>query len=156
LGDVHSLVLARRHLQAVLASVGSDAVENAHESLERLVERLFAELLETTRPSQVLVLEDPVTRVQVVLTADLPTVPYRRLAALDLSLVVQCSVRDDPQRGGWRHGLYAWQHGELLGSLIVPEGSSPGKARTASGQETMSAWCGSVTAIGKLNADGDG
>jgi hypothetical protein len=73
------------------------------------VDRLFAHQPETARPSQVLVLEDLVTRVQVILTADLPTAAYRRLVALDLWSIWHGSLHYDRQRGGWRRQSDAWQ-----------------------------------------------
>jgi len=120
LGDVQCVVLARLHLEAVLGGGGADVAEDAHAGLKRLVDRVFADQPESARPSQVLVLEDSVTRVQVVLAADLPAVAYRRLVAFDLSLVVQCAVRYDRQRGGWRLGPYAWQQGQMPPSDLSP------------------------------------
>jgi hypothetical protein len=58
---------------------------------------------------QVLVFQDAVTRLQVVLEADLPAEAYQGLVTLDLSAFRQGPVRYDRQRGRWRSELEEWQ-----------------------------------------------
>jgi hypothetical protein len=120
LGDVQCLVLATLPLQAFLGSLGSNVAEDAHQGLKRLVDRLFGRQPEAARPSQVLVLKDILTEVQVVLTADLPVAAYQRLVALDLSSVRQGPLRYDLQRGGWRSESDPWQQ-----RSVPPWGTNP-------------------------------
>jgi hypothetical protein len=113
LGDVQCLVLATLPLQAFLGSLGSDVAADAHQGLKRLVDRLFGRQLEAARPSQVLVLvlvlEDILTQVQVILTADLPAAAYQRLVAVDLSSVQHGWLRYDRLQGQWRAESGPWQ-----------------------------------------------
>jgi hypothetical protein len=111
LGDVQCLVLARLWLQEFLDGMGFEVAGGARGGLERLVGRLFGHQPETARPSQVLVLEDMVTSVQVVVTADLPAAAYQRLVAVDLSSVRHGSLRYDRRQGQWRAESGPWQQG---------------------------------------------
>jgi hypothetical protein len=109
LGDLQCLVLAYLPLQAFLSSVGSNVAEDAHEDLKRLVDGLFAQWPEAARPNQVLVLEDMVTSVQVVVTADLLAAAYQRLVAVDLSSIQHGSLHYDRRGGQWRTESGPWQ-----------------------------------------------
>jgi hypothetical protein len=109
LSDVQCLVLARVWLQPFLDSLGSEVAGGAHGGLERLVDRLFAHGPKTARPRQVLVLEDMVTSVQVVVTADLPAVAYQRLVAVDRSSIQHGWLHYDRLQGQWRAESGPWQ-----------------------------------------------
>ncbi len=121
LGDIHRLVLASVSLQEFLGwVVGSPVAEDAYPGLKRLVDRLFADQPEAARPSHVLVLEDSATREQVVLTADLPAVAYRRLMPY-LSSIRRGTAHDyDRQSGKWRSQPDAWQQRQVPPSGLRP------------------------------------
>ena len=108
-GDAQCLVLARLWLQVFLSRMGSEMAGDAHGGLERLVGRLFGHQPKTVRPSQLLVLEDILTKVQVVVTADLPAAAYQRLVAVDLSSIQHGVLHYDRQGGQWRAEAGPWQ-----------------------------------------------
>jgi hypothetical protein len=108
-GDLQWLVLATLPLHAFLGSLGSRLAEGTYESLKRLVAAVIGTRRETARPDQVLILEDPTSRLQIVLEADLPTDAYRQLVMLDLSKIRQGPLHYDRARGKWRSELDEWQ-----------------------------------------------
>jgi hypothetical protein len=55
------------------------------------------------------VLEDILTEVQVIVTADLPAAAYQRLVAVDLSSVQHGWLRYDRLQGQWRAESGPWQ-----------------------------------------------
>jgi hypothetical protein len=103
------LVLAALPLQAFLGSLGSEVAKATYESLQRLVAVVAGGRPEAARPDQVLVLEDPTSRLQIVLEADLPTDAYRQLVGLDVSTIRQGPLHYDRQRSEWRSELDEWR-----------------------------------------------
>lgn len=99
------LVLAALPLHAFLSELGSAAAQDAAQCLKRLVGRVVGTKRATASSEQVLVLQDAVTRLQVVLEADLPLDAYQALVALDLSVFRQGPVHYDRQRGKWHSEL---------------------------------------------------
>jgi hypothetical protein len=95
------LVLAALPLQAFLSGLGSKLAEGTYEGLKRLVARLPRHQ-SAAQSTQVLVLEDPDSRLQIVLEPDLPTDAYRQLVTLDLSAIQQGQLRYDRNRAMWR------------------------------------------------------
>jgi hypothetical protein len=108
-GDLQWLVLAALPLQAFLGSLGSEAAKGTLEGLKRLVAVVAGGRPEPARPDQVLVLEDPTSRLQVVLEADLPTDAYRQLIGLDLSTIRQGPLHYDRLHSRWRSELDEWR-----------------------------------------------
>jgi hypothetical protein len=109
-GDLQWLVLAALPLQAFLGGLGSEAAKGALEGLKRLVTVVVASRpAEAVRPDQVLVLEDPMSQLQIVLEADLPTDAYRQLVELDLSAIRQGPLHYDRQHSRWRSELDEWR-----------------------------------------------
>ncbi|MGQ0717771.1 MAG: hypothetical protein ACT4NP_10750 [Pseudonocardiales bacterium] len=88
-------------LHAFLSGLGSTAAQDVARGLKRLAGRLVGTKRKTASSAQVLVLQDAVTRLQVVLEADLPAEAYQALVALDLSAFRQGPVHYDRQRGRW-------------------------------------------------------
>jgi hypothetical protein len=109
LGDVQWLVLALVPLQAFLSGLGSIMAEDAHRALRRLVGQVLKEGSEVQEPDQVLVLQDSVTRMQVVLEADLPADAYQQLIALNFSQIRHGPIHYDRQRRAWRSELDEWE-----------------------------------------------
>jgi hypothetical protein len=109
LEQLHWLVLAALPLHAFLSGLGSAAAQDAAQRLKRLVGRVVDAKRATAPPAQVLVLQDAVTRLQIVLEADLPVDAYQTLMTLDLSVFQHGPVHYDRQRGRWRSELDEWQ-----------------------------------------------
>ncbi|MGH3769901.1 MAG: hypothetical protein ACRDRW_00630 [Pseudonocardiaceae bacterium] len=103
------LVLATLPLHALLSGLGSAAAADLAQGLKHLAGRVVGAKGPTASSAEVLVLQDSATRLQVVLEADLPTVAYQALVALDLSAFGQGPVHYDRQRGQWRSELDEWQ-----------------------------------------------
>jgi hypothetical protein len=103
------LVLAALPLQAFLGALGSEVAKGTYEGLKRLVAVVIGGRLEQPGSSQVLVLEDSPSRLQIVLEADLPTDAYRQLVELDLSAIRQGPLHYDRQRSRWRSELDEWR-----------------------------------------------
>jgi hypothetical protein len=124
LGGLHCLVLASVPLQELLRCVGWPADQDRYPGLQRLVDRLFADQPEAARPSQVLVLEDSLTRVRVVVPADLPAAAFRGLgpylASIGTSIRRGGAHHYDRQSGEWRPQPDAWQQGQLPPSGLRP------------------------------------
>jgi hypothetical protein len=99
LEQLHWLVLATLPLHALLSGLGSAAAQDVAEGLKRLVGRVVGAKHKTASSEQVLVLQDSVTRLQLVLEADLPAEAYQALVALDLSAFWQGPVHYDRRRG---------------------------------------------------------
>jgi hypothetical protein len=108
-GDLQWLVLATLPLQAFLGGLGSEVAKGTYEGLKRLVAVVVGDQPEPARPGQVLVLDDPTSRLQIVLEADLPTDAYRQLVELDLSAIRQGPLHYDRQRSRWRSELDEWR-----------------------------------------------
>lgn len=102
-------MLAALPLHAFLERLGSVAAEDLTQALKRLVGRVVGTKRKTASPTEVLVLQDSVTRLRVVLEADLPARAYQELVALDLSAFGQGPVHYDRHRGEWRSELDEWQ-----------------------------------------------
>jgi hypothetical protein len=109
LEQLHWLVLATLPLHALLSGLGSAAAQDVAQGLKRLVGRVAGAKHKTASSEQVLVLQDSVTRLQLVLEADLPAEAYQALVALDLSVFQHGPVHYDRQRGKWRSELDEWQ-----------------------------------------------
>lgn len=116
LDQLHWLVLAALPLQAFLSGLGSATAQDVANGLKRVVGRVGGGRRATASAPQVLVLQDAMTRLQVVLEADLPAEAYQALIALDLSAFRQGPVHYDRQRGRWRSELDEWQRGQAKGS----------------------------------------
>jgi hypothetical protein len=101
--------LAALPLQAFLGGLGSEVAKGTYEGLKRLIAVVVCDRPEQTESNQVLVLEDPTSRLQIVLEADLPTDAYRQLVELDLSAIRQGPLHYDRQRSRWRSELDEWQ-----------------------------------------------
>lgn len=116
LEQLHWLVLATLPLHAFLSGLGSAAAQDVAKGLKRLVDRVICAKRKTASSEQVLVLQDAVTRLQIVLEADLPTEAYQALVTLDLSAFRQGPVHYDRQRGRWRSELDEWQQAQAKDS----------------------------------------
>ncbi|MGH4008007.1 MAG: hypothetical protein ACRDTH_07585 [Pseudonocardiaceae bacterium] len=116
LEQLHWLVLATLPLHAFLSGLGSTAAQDVAKGLERLIGRVVGTKHKTASSEQVLVLQDAVTRLQVVLEADLPVEAYQELVALNLSAFRQGPVHYDRQRGRWRSELDEWQQAQVKDS----------------------------------------
>jgi hypothetical protein len=57
----------------------------------------------------VLLLEDVLTQVQVVVTADLPAAAYQRLVVVDVSWIQRGALHYDRRGGQWRAESGPWQ-----------------------------------------------
>jgi hypothetical protein len=77
--------------------------------------RDFAEAL-----SQVLLLEDVLTQVQVVVTADLPAAAYQRLVVVDVSWIQRGALHYDRRGSQWRAESGPWQQ-----RLVPPADQAP-------------------------------
>lgn len=109
---MHWLVLTTLPLHAFLSGLGSAAAQDVAKGLKRLAGRVIGAKRKTASSEQVLVLQDAVTRLQVVLEADLPVEAYQALVTLDLSAFRQGPVHYDRQRGRWRSELDEWQQAQ--------------------------------------------
>ncbi len=96
-------------LHAFLSGLGSATAQDVAQGLKRLVGRVVGAKHKSASSPQVLVLQDAVTRLQIVLEADLPAEAYQALVALDLSAFRQGPVHYDRQGGRWRSELDEWQ-----------------------------------------------
>jgi hypothetical protein len=106
-GELHWLVLAALPLHAFLSGLGSTLAQEASQGLKRLVSHGLGTQHEAASQPRVLVLQDAVTRLQVVLEADLPTDAYQALLSLDLSTFRKGPLHYDRQAGRWRSELEA-------------------------------------------------
>ena len=106
LSDVTWLVLATLPLEAFVKALVGDLTEDAYGRLKVLLARLrrhgAARSEEDPRP---MVLQDPVSRLRVVLEPDLPMAAYKQLIKLDLSRFRQGPLHYDQQRSRWRSEL---------------------------------------------------
>jgi hypothetical protein len=101
-GELQWLLLA---VLPLLSTLGSTLADGASKGLKRLVGRVLGAGRETASPPPVLVLEDAVTRLQVVLEGDLPADAYEALLSLDLSEFQRGPLHYDRHRGAWRSEL---------------------------------------------------
>jgi hypothetical protein len=108
-GEWQWLVLASLPLQAFVSALASRFAEDAHAGLKRLVGQVLGGQPEARGPEQVLVLQDPVSRLQVVLEADLPTEACQQLVAFDFATVRRGPLHYDRQRRAWRSELHEWE-----------------------------------------------
>jgi hypothetical protein len=108
-GELQWLVLAAVPLQAFVGALASRFAEDAYKGLKRLVSQTLGGHSEAPGPEQVLVLQDPVSRLQVVLEADLPTEAYQQLVSVDFSAVRRGPLHYDRQRHAWRSELDEWE-----------------------------------------------
>ncbi len=108
-GELQWLLLAVLPLQAFLSTLGSTFADEASQALRRLVGRAHRAQRETAAPRPILILQDPATRLQVVLEADLPPDAYAALPSLDLSNFHKGPLHYDRHRGAWRSELDEWQ-----------------------------------------------
>jgi hypothetical protein len=109
LGDLQWVVLALVPLQAFLSGLGSSLAEDAHQGLKRLVSNVLEAKSQTPQSDQVLVLQDPATRMQVVLEADLPADAYQKLVAFNFSTIGRGPIHFDRHRRAWRSELDEWE-----------------------------------------------
>ena len=100
-GELQWLVLAALPLQAFLGGIGSAMAESVSNSLKRMVGQICQNRHQGARSSQVLVLQDAETRLQVVLEADLPIEAYDALVSLDLSKYRKGPLHYDQRRHEW-------------------------------------------------------
>lgn len=99
------LVLATLPLQAFLTGLGVVMAEDVTQRMKRLVGRVLQTRRAHPPASQLLVLQDVVTRLQVVLEPELPAEAYRALLALDLSQFRHGPLHYDRQLAKWRSEL---------------------------------------------------
>jgi hypothetical protein len=93
------LMLIAVPLQAFLTSVGEAAAADAWAGVKGALRRLAGrQAPERTRP---VVLQDPGTGLQIVLSPDLSEEGYRRLTQLDLTTFTRGPVRYDADAGRW-------------------------------------------------------
>jgi hypothetical protein len=105
--ELQWLLLAMLPLQAFLSTLGSTFGDEASHALKRLVGRAHRSQPKTAARQSVpvLVLQDAVTRLQIVLEADLPADAYKALLSLDLSNFHQGPLHYDQYHGVWRSEL---------------------------------------------------
>ncbi|HEX2298508.1 MAG TPA: hypothetical protein VHH34_08335 [Pseudonocardiaceae bacterium] len=99
------LVLATLPLQAFLTGLGVVMAEDVTKRLKGLVARVLRPRRTHPPAAQLLVLQDAVTRLQVVLEPDLPAEAYQALLALDLSQFRHGPLHYDRQLARWRSEL---------------------------------------------------
>ena len=99
------LVLATLPLQAFLTGLGVVMAEDATQRMKRLVGRVLPTRRAHPPTSRLLVLQDAVTRLQVVLEPDLSAEAYQALLTLDLSQFRHGPLHYDRQLGRWRSEL---------------------------------------------------
>lgn len=104
--DLHWLVLATLPLQAFLTGLGMVIAEDVAARIKRLVGRVLEDRGSSADSSaRVLVLQDSVSRLQVVLEPGLPPQAYQALLALDLSEFRHGPLHYDRRLGKWRSEL---------------------------------------------------
>lgn len=105
--DLHWLVLATLPLQAFLTGIGMVVAEDVAARIKNLVGRVLEGRGSSAAdsPPRLLVLQDTVTRLQVVLEPDLPPQAYQALLALDLSEFRHGPLHYDRTLGRWRSEL---------------------------------------------------
>jgi hypothetical protein len=102
LSEAQWLVLALIPLEAFLKPLVAKSAEDAYGRMRILLRRLSESSSGTPGEDQPLVLQDSLSRVRVVLEADLPAVAYRQLIGLDLSQFKYGPVHYDPAQSAWR------------------------------------------------------
>jgi hypothetical protein len=102
---VQWLVLVALPLQAFLTGLVDKLAEDAYKSLKSLVGRALGKPSSTTGKAKVLMLQDPATRLQIVLEDDLPAEAYQHLLQLDLEAVRDGPLYYDRQQTRWRSRL---------------------------------------------------
>lgn len=103
--ELQWLVLVTLPLQAFLTGLGVVLAEDVTQRMKRLVGQVLKAGRLRSSAARPLVLQDAVTRLQVVLEPDLPTEAYRALLALDLSEFRHGPLHYDRQLGRWRSEL---------------------------------------------------
>jgi hypothetical protein len=104
-------VLAALPLQAFLSGLGNEAVTDAYRGLKALVARIRPGGSRSARDdigageAVPLVLQDPGTRLRIVLEADLPEEAYAQLTRLDLTAFRVGPLHYDRALGRWRSPL---------------------------------------------------
>ncbi|KAB2339760.1 hypothetical protein [Actinomadura rudentiformis] len=101
-GDLQWLVLAALPLHAFLSGIGTTLAGEATRGLKGLVGKAVGGRRGAAGEAPVLVLQDPVTRLQIALEADLPDEAYAALVSTDLSSLGKGTIRYDRHRGVWR------------------------------------------------------
>jgi hypothetical protein len=98
--EVAWLLLVALPLQRFFGRLAENAADDAHERL-----RVFVNQVLRRRPARpkkcVLTLEDPDTKLQIVLEPDLPAESYRQLLSLDLTTVQRGPLHYDRQHRRW-------------------------------------------------------
>ncbi len=97
--DLAWVALATVSLDAFARTLVGDVTRDAYGRLKALLGRLFQHDESGVSP---LVLQDPVSRLRVVLEPDLPLAAYRRLTELDLSRFRHGPLHYDRHRSAWR------------------------------------------------------
>jgi hypothetical protein len=103
--DAGWLLLATLPLQAFLSTLGASLADGTTQALKRLVGRIHGSQPEAAPAPRPLILQDAVTRLQIVLEAGLPTEAYDALVSLDLSKFRHGPLHYDQRRGAWRSEL---------------------------------------------------
>ena len=102
LGQVPWLALATVPLAALVKALVGRAAEDAYDHLKALVGRLRSRADGSDGHRFPLVLQDPVSRLRIVLEHDLPLGAYQKLVELDLSQFKRGPLHFDRQRSEWR------------------------------------------------------
>lgn len=105
LTDIAWLVLAAVPLQPFFNQLAQDVADDVHQRLKSFVAGVLRRSSASDPPKPVLVLQDPVSGVQVVLEPDLPAESYRQLLSYDLSTVQSGPLHYDVHRQRWRSEL---------------------------------------------------
>jgi hypothetical protein len=106
LGEMPWLALATVPLAALVKALVGRAAEDAYDHLKTLVGRLrFRRADGSAEHQPPLVLQDPGSRLRIVLEHDLPVDAYRSLVELDLSQFKQGPLHFDRQHSEWRSEL---------------------------------------------------
>ncbi|MFG2000967.1 hypothetical protein ACGFNU_17650 [Spirillospora sp. NPDC048911] len=110
-GELQWLVLAALPLHAFLSGIGTTLAKEATLGLKSLVKQAIGGRQgrqgpqgrrEVADEAPVLVLQDPDTRLQIALEADLPDEAYAALVSADLSSLGKGTLRYDRHLGEWR------------------------------------------------------
>jgi len=110
LGDLQWLTLVALPLHAFLSGLGDEFASDASQRLRAFVRAVLKRRQRpVTKASDLLVLQDIASGIQVVLEADLPTEGYEQLLSLDFSRFERGPLHYDRQLGGWRSELDEWK-----------------------------------------------
>jgi hypothetical protein len=105
IGEIQWMILISLPVQAFLTALVSKLAEDAYKRLKSLVGRALGQPSATHERPKVLILQDPTTRLQIILEDNLPTGAYQRLLALDLATVHGVPLYYDRRHDRWRSQL---------------------------------------------------